>query len=211
MNKIFGSVVRMFLIALVFTTFVSVVKLLSENRIERNQQVKLQRTILNVLGLTVKGKTNPEDIFNIFNERVKPITFDNKIVYIGYEKNGRDIKGYAFSVGGPGFWGPVECMVAINPDATKMLGIAFYKQSETPGLGARITEDWFSKQFKGLRLFPIDQGKNIFYLTPHKMGKPPGDLDAITGATGTSTAVEKFLNRELKIFLKRFRSNFIKD
>jgi Na+-transporting NADH:ubiquinone oxidoreductase subunit C len=93
-------------------------------------------------------------------------------------------------------------MVGVDPEVTKVLGIAFTKHSETPGLGGRITEDWFSSQFKGLPLHPIDGDKKIFYLKPAGTTGAPNELDAITGATNTSSAVEAFLNDDLDYFLK---------
>jgi len=93
-------------------------------------------------------------------------------------------------------------MVAVGPEASKILGIAFHKHTETPGLGARMTEAWFTNQFKGLPLYPIEGEKRIFYLKTAGTEKAHNELDAITGATGTSRAVEAFLNKELDHFLK---------
>jgi Na+-transporting NADH:ubiquinone oxidoreductase subunit C len=93
-------------------------------------------------------------------------------------------------------------MVGVDPHATKILGIAFYKHTETPGLGGRITEDWFSSQFKGLPLHPIEGDQKIFYIKPAGTRGAPNELDAITGATNTSSAVEAFLNDDLDYFLK---------
>jgi Na+-transporting NADH:ubiquinone oxidoreductase subunit C len=93
-------------------------------------------------------------------------------------------------------------MVGVGPEGKEILGIAFYSHSETPGLGGRISEDWFAGQFAGLPLHPIAGDRKIFYLVPAGTGKNPGQLDAITGATGTSRAVEAFLNRDLDGFLK---------
>jgi Na+-transporting NADH:ubiquinone oxidoreductase subunit C len=123
-------------------------------------------------------------------------------LYVGYEQEGQTIKGYALAVGGPGFWGPIQGMVGISPDATRVLGIAFIKHSETPGLGGRITESWFTDQFKDLPLYPIKGDQNIFYLKPAGTARAANELDAITGATNTSSAVEAFLNQELDHFLK---------
>ena len=204
MRKILNSMGYMFIITLFFTSLVSAVRLSNEDRIERNRQVKLQKTILRVLGISPHGKSDAEDIFRVFNRRIETIRVRDRNFYIGYDEDGRSIKGYAFPVGGPGFWGPIQGMVAVDPKASKILGIAFYKHSETPGLGGRISEKWFADQFKGLPLHPMEGGKMIFYLTPRGTGKASNELDAITGATGTSHAVEAFLNNELDMFLKNF-------
>jgi Na+-transporting NADH:ubiquinone oxidoreductase subunit C len=142
------------------------------------------------------------DVVRTFETRVERVEVKEKDLYVGYEKDGKTVRGYAFPVGGPGFWGPISGMVAVDPEASKILGIAFYRHSETPGLGGRMTEDWFTKQFIGLPLYPIEGDKKIFYLRTTATKKGPNELDAITGATGTSRGIEGFLNEELDRFLK---------
>ena len=202
MKKQLRSVVYMFLISLFFASLVSAVMYLNEKKIVSNQALKLQRIILKVLDIAAEKNTADDQISRLFLERVKDIRVGDRILYVGYGEDGHTILGYAFPVGGPGFWGPIQGMVGVDPDATKVLGIAFYKHTETPGLGGRITEDWFSDQFNGLRLFPIEGDQKIFYLKPAGTTGAPNELDAITGATNTSSAVEAFLNDELDYFLK---------
>ncbi len=202
MTKQLRSVVYMFLISLFFASLVSAVKHLNEKTIASNQALKLQRIILKVLEIPIEKNTPDDQISRLFMERIKNIQVEDRILYVGYEEDAHTILGYAFPVGGPGFWGPIQGMVGVDPEVTKVLGIAFTKHSETPGLGGRITEDWFSSQFKGLPLHPIDGDKKIFYLKPAGTTGAPNELDAITGATNTSSAVEAFLNDELDYFLR---------
>lgn len=193
----------MFLITLCFTSMVSAVKFFNEGRIQRNEALKLQRIILKVLNIPIKENISDEHLLKVFESRVKSIQVEDTNLYVGYEKDAQAIIGYAFPVGGPGFWGPISGMVAVNPQASRILGIAFYKHSETPGLGGRLTEEWFTNQFAGIPLYPIEGEKNIFYLKPQGGKKAPNELDAITGATGTSRAVESFLNQDLDHFMKQ--------
>jgi Na+-transporting NADH:ubiquinone oxidoreductase subunit C len=202
MKKKAISIFYMFSITLFFASLVSAVKYFNEKKIELNQTIKLQRIILKVLGVPINEGATDVDLFELFKQRVKEIQIDEKNLYIGYKQDGRTIQGYAFPVGGPGFWGPIKGMVGIDPKGKKILGIAFYQHNETPGLGGRITEEWFSDQFKGLSLFPIEGDQNIFYLNTEGTGGAPNELDAITGATNTSSAVEEFLNQELDFFLR---------
>jgi Na+-transporting NADH:ubiquinone oxidoreductase subunit C len=202
MTKRVLSVVYMFLITLFFASLVSAVKLMNDKRIERNQTIKLQSIILRVLQIPAQEQMPEQALSRLFADRVKEIDVQGKTLYVGYEEDGRTIRGYALPVGGPGFWGPIQGMVGIAPDAAKVLGIAFIKHSETPGLGGRITESWFTDQFEDLPLFPIEGERNIFYLKPEGTSRAANELDAITGATNTSSAVETFMNRELDHFLK---------
>ncbi len=202
MKKQALSIVYMFLITLFFASLVSAVKFLNEAKIETNRIVKLRRIILEVLDIPVREAISIENLMRLFTAQIKDIQIGQRTLYIGYEEDGRTIRGYAVPVGGPGFWGPIQGMVGVTPDAAKVIGLAFYKHNETPGLGGRITEDWFSAQFKGLPLYPIEGGQNIFYLTVEGTQKGANELDAITGATNTSSAVELFLNQELDFFLR---------
>jgi Na+-transporting NADH:ubiquinone oxidoreductase subunit C len=202
MKKRLFSIAYMFLITLVFTSIVSGVKVLNEERIESNQKAKLQRIILDVLQISDKGELSDEKVNQLYETRIKSIQVERKTLYLGFKKDGKTILGYAFPIGGPGFWGPILGMVAVDPEASKLMGIAFYKHAETPGLGGRITEDWFKAQFENLPIFPVEKGKKIFYLKPEGTGQAPNELDAITGATGTSRGVEGFLNNELDRYLR---------
>ncbi|MGD8539755.1 MAG: FMN-binding protein [Candidatus Aminicenantes bacterium] len=202
MIKQLRSVVYMFVIAIFFASLVSAVKFLNDKRIRTNEAIRLQKIVLEVLNIPVEKDEVDEHISTLFLERIKDIEVGAKVLYVGYEEDGRTIQGYAFPVGGPGFWGPIQGMVGVDPHATKILGITFYKHTETPGLGGRITEDWFTRQFKDLPLHPIEGDQMIFYLKPAGIRGAPNELDAITGATNTSSAVEAFLNNELDHFLK---------
>lgn len=204
MKKRLFSIAYMFFLTLFFTSVVSAVKFFNEERIQRNENIKLQRIILRVLNVPVRKETSDEEVIEVFGNRIKSIELKGKTFYAAYASNGETITGYAFPVGGAGFWGPISGMVAVDPNGSKLIGLAFNKHSETPGLGARITEDWFTRQFKGLPLLPIEGDRKIFYLKLSGSKERPNELDAITGATGTSRAVETFLNEELDNFLKNF-------
>jgi Na+-transporting NADH:ubiquinone oxidoreductase subunit C len=201
MKKQALSVAYMFALTLCFTFMVSAVKYINDDRILRNQQIKLQKIILQVLNIETDKNLPDQDVAEIFEKRVRTVQARDRNVYLGYEEDEETLMGYAFPVGGPGFWGPIYGMAAVNPTATKLIGLAFYKHSETPGLGARISDASFTDQFADLPVFPIEGEDKIFYLKPAETGKKRNELDAVTGATGTSRAVELFLNREIDLFL----------
>ena len=104
------------------------------------------------------------------------------IVYEGLNADG-EVIGYITTVTVTGFAGPVEITVASDAEA-KLFGInvggaAF---EETPGLGAKSKEPAFMDQFAGKQL-PVDLTKN------------EGEIDAITAATITSSAVVRGVNQ----------------
>lgn len=198
------SVLFMFVLTLAFTALVGGVRSLSQDRIERNQDLKLQRVILDVLGLDRAQELTDQEVADQFAKRVRVVRKGDRLLYLALEKGrGRDkVVGAAFPVGGQGFWGPIKGIVAVDPQGKRITGLAFYKHNETPGLGGRMTEPWFQNQFKGLTLRPLDKGRKTFFLKPAGTSQKPEELDAITGATQSSQAIERFLNKELDYFLK---------
>lgn len=195
------SVVYMFFLTLIFTSIVSVVKHVSAERIRLNEEVKLQSVVLDALGIKVpEERSRNEAVTALFGERVRRVEGEARTIYAGYDETGKEIVGYAFPAGGPGFWGPIDAMVGVDAGTTEIVGLSFPRHSETPGLGARMTEPQFRDQFRGLSLRKRAGGV-YFRLVPPGSADGPGELDAITGATMTSKAIERFLNRELDSFV----------
>lgn len=196
------SVIYMFLLTLFFTSVVSGIKLSTGGRISTNEKVKLQRIILGVLKYDGVEAASDREVLKLFQNRIRPVEIREGILYAGYEKDGKRLRGIAFHVGGPGFWGPISGMVGVDSRAEKVIGVNFYRHSETPGLGGRMTERWFRAQFEGLSLTPGKGQPKLFLLKTSGTKKAPNELDAITGATGTSRGIEAFLNRDLERFRK---------
>lgn len=195
------SIVYMFLLTFFFTAIVSGIHEINRERIAINEEIKLQRVILKVLGIQMPPEITDVQIRQIFDERVKPVKGRGRILYRGFEEDRKTLIGYAFPLFGPGFWGPVYGMMAVDPELKKVIGIAFYQHSETPGLGGRITEAWFENQFKGKLLSPPGEKKRYFHLVPPGTSKAENEVDAVTGATGTSRAVERLIDKNLKDYL----------
>lgn len=107
---------------------------------------------------------------------------------------GGTLIGWAIPTVGGGFQGNIGIMFGLTPDGAAMTGLVVIESVETPGLGARITEAHFSEQFAGL-----DVTGKITYVKNRSPEKPraPGQIDAITGATISSTAVVRIVNETL--------------
>ncbi len=105
---------------------------------------------------------------------------------------------YAVPINGPGLWGSISGYIGVSEDLTKTTGLEFIKQDETPGLGGRITEDAYKNQFRGLDISNYTD-KNIVINRPAS----GGNIDAISGATQTSTFVVNMINEDLDEFIKK--------
>jgi len=84
--------------------------------------------------------------------------------------------GYAFMAVGKGYGGDIDVLVGLE-DETTVKGITIISQSETPGLGSRITGSSFADGFVGLDISDV------------ALKQDGGQVDAITGATISSRAV----------------------
>ena len=97
---------------------------------------------------------------------------------------------YVIPIYGAGLWGPIWGYVAVNDDGETIYGANFSHQGETPGLGARITEESFQKQYEQKHLYKEGVFKCVSVM---KKGQTPTDgsdyVDAISGATITSRGV----------------------
>ncbi|MDL2312919.1 NADH:ubiquinone reductase (Na(+)-transporting) subunit C [Bacteroidales bacterium OttesenSCG-928-B11] len=104
---------------------------------------------------------------------------------------------YVISLEGNGLWGPIWGYMAIAEDLNTVTGVVFDHKSETPGLGAEITEAGFSSQFSGKMLF--DEAGNFTSIKVVKGGvlnskiDPKHAVDAISGGTITCQSVEEMI------------------
>ena len=100
------------------------------------------------------------------------------------------MKAYALTIKGSGLWGPIEGIIGVTPDFKETTGIEFLEQSETPGLGGRISESAYKEQYRGAKVDDIR-----------------GTVDAISGATGTSSSVYNLVDSNIAEFIKNQGDN----
>lgn len=99
-------------------------------------------------------------------------------------RSGSSVVGAAVaSETGSGYGGPISVMVGFDASGA-VTGVSVLAHTETPGLGARITEGAFLQQFVGAR--PGGE--------PLAVIKDGGAVDAITAATISSRAVCDAIN-----------------
>ncbi|MBV6825155.1 RnfABCDGE type electron transport complex subunit G [Pseudomonas sp. PD9R] len=123
------------------------------------------------------------------------ITLTNSTLLGGYRATKAD-KPYAVLLRCQtlGYAGAIELLIAIDSNG-RLVGVKTLKQSETPGLGARIA-DWpnaWLQMFSGKsRAEPGDNG--------WALKKDQGQFDQIAGATITSRAVINATHDALRYF-----------
>lgn len=120
-------------------------------------------------------------------------------VPVFFNRDGEEVSSLAVeAIGKGGFGGDLKIMVGVDLKNGRMTGMEAVSHSETPGLGARIEEPGFRKQWKGL---PIDQ--------PVAITADGGSIDAISGASTTSRAAVNGTNDVLD-FVKENKDEILK-
>ena len=101
---------------------------------------------------------------------------------------------YVLPVYGAGLWGPIWGYIAVNDDGNTIYGANFSHEGETPGLGARITEQSFQDLFVDKHLFVDGDFKSVAVLKKgQKATNGAEQIDALTGATITSRGVSDMM------------------
>lgn len=118
---------------------------------------------------------------------------DGGIEYYTAIKGG-ETAAYIFTESAKGYGGDVSVMTAVKPDGT-VAGVAILDVSgETPGLGQNAAKESFYSQYAGL--------KRGVSLLKNGANAENNEVDAVTGATITSTAVTRAVNAALDDFEK---------
>ncbi|MCQ2440552.1 MAG: RnfABCDGE type electron transport complex subunit G [Clostridia bacterium] len=133
-----------------------------------------------------------------YKRETKDITFDggdtSETVTYYTAKNSKKIIGYIFVMNEKGYGGDVSVMTAINTDGTVKAVDILDVSNETPGLGQNSKKESFYSQYKGL--------KNNISVVKNSTDSSNNEIQAVTGATITSKAVTKAVNKSLEAFKK---------
>lgn len=113
-------------------------------------------------------------------------------------------EGYVIPVNGLGLWDAIYGYLALKPDGNTVIGISWYDQKETPGLGANIAEKPWQMNFPGKKIFQESPGGTAdlktaplgIVVVKGKVADVYGDLpksksavDGMAGATLTGNGV----------------------
>ncbi|MBI9097143.1 MAG: FMN-binding protein [Spirochaetaceae bacterium] len=146
--------------------------------IERNQAVKLQKTVLSAFGYSYDA----DNLDEMYNKNITALGEGETLHYKG--ENGL----IAFPYKGKGFQGEITGIIAMEADIQTISGLAILSQVETPGLGSRIGEESFLSQFPGQKFSP----ELVF--TSAGNAESQNEIDGISGATLSSKAIINILN-----------------
>ena len=156
-----------------------------------------------VAGVTLAG-TNYFTIKKIVSQKLKaenaalkevlPVAFCFEVKN-NFPKNGFDEKnnivGYVLKVTATGYSSQIEALVGLDRDF-KVTGVKILSQTETPGLGSKISEKYFLSQFIGKFSEKIILKKD----------DKAGEINGITSATISSRAITDAIRKNIDEFKK---------
>lgn len=194
--------------SLIFTAAIMSLDAASRPTVRQNELVARQRAIVELFDLGNTDEMTSDQIISVYEKQVAPVEQNDGVLTdpnsgqsyptLKAVDDGGTLIGYAFPVSGTGFWARITGYAALTPDLDEIVGVTFLQHQETPGLGGRLTEAAFRDAFEGMPATVPDDGGPI--LTVGGGRDPQRNVDAITGATGTSRAVERFLNQDIRQF-----------
>jgi len=173
-KNIFKDIIYPVLI-LAAVCFVITLLLVLTNRLTKD------RITLNAIDLEAAG-----ELLDFDKEKVKV----NQLSDIAYELTENDeVKGYIFISESSGYGGPVKVMTGLKADGS-VSGVKILENSETPGLGGKIQDESFLRQFINDTF--IEQ-----FVVVKNEKQNDNEIQAITGATRSSNAVTDAVNKSI--------------
>ena len=111
---------------------------------------------------------------------------------IGYDENGKEI-GMVFTTTAKSYGGEIIVMTGVDMEG-KITGVKLLQITDTPGLGMNADKPEFRDKFIGMS----DEIK----ILKNSANAANNEIDALSGATISSNAVEEAVNKALDSFAK---------
>ncbi len=186
-------IVTILVLSSILTTILLAVDFYTAPLIERNDEIKKKKSILNAFDIPYELESLDEVYQQNITESKINIEDEEKGIYQTQDGS------VAFQFSGSGLWGDIIGILAFEPDLTTIKGITIIKQEETPGLGGRITEIEYLDSFINKIIVP--GLTNV----PNGTAANQNEVDSITGATMTCNAFIDILNEQADTYLNILR------
>ena len=184
-----------FIVCILFVFPLALANEFTRDKVEANRRLFERSAVLSALGLEY---SSPSEVDTLYEKSVTTTGSGIEEVFRA-ELEGR--VRYARRFIGPGLWGTITGIVAVDASVERIAGLQIVSHNETPGLGGRIDENWFKAQFAGEKVG--DAGIRVRVGTGKGDGDPEnGEVDAVTGASRTSQAIETLVNEQIAAFRK---------
>ncbi len=200
-------------------------------RIAEYHEIKLKKSVLEIFDIPYRDEekrffgfkfkiVDKKDIRKVFEKNIiieilpeihipkepneKPERDEKGKELFKYYKDG-ELQGIGFVATRLGYGfnkaAEISLFICVGSDLETIKGIEALDHAETPGLGGRMTEDEFKRQFIGKKLKPK------ISLVRGRETVGPDEVHAITGASYTSKGIEDIINEAMKTFWQEMEAN----
>lgn len=158
---------------------------------------RISSTVVDISGKEITKKGITAEKVEIAKDYKKTAEERSYPVFIFHAEGKPDqIESYIFPMYGAGLWDAIWGYVALETDLNTIAGITLAHASETPGLGARITEGKVQARYVGKKIFD-ESGTLIAVMMQKGEGKKYDSdahkVDGMSGATITGNGVNNML------------------
>jgi Na+-transporting NADH:ubiquinone oxidoreductase subunit C len=119
-----------------------------------------------------------------------------KYMVVFHQKEGDAIDKYILPIYGKGLYSTLYGVIALAPDLKTIVGISFYEQAETPGLGGEVDNPKWKKSWKGKQAFDENGNLRIEVLkgaVDRSRPEAKYQIDGLSGATMTTVGVDQLV------------------
>jgi len=165
--------------------------LLTFNRIRSNTEVIMKESIAELL-----PSIDKQVVYRIEANGELTILHglegEGQRLFAGFDAAGKFL-GVVLEANGRGYADVIVAMYAYAPESKTITGFKVVEMHETPGLGDRIGSDpQFAENFKAL------DTSHAIAAVKHGTKKSPWEIDALSGATISSRAVGRMLQKSIE-------------
>ena len=191
-NSNIYTFVYMTVVVIIVAVLLAVVSQALAPKQQANILLDKQKQILGALKVDYTNADPAEVYYTLVQDT---LTYGEQEVYVA---NLNGATKYILPLSGKGLWGGIGGYLALDADKNTIYGVNFNHESETPGLGAKIVEPEFRSQFEGKHIRNAEGAVvSVAVLKAGKHAEGQEQVDAISGATITSSGVSTMLHEEL--------------
>ena len=214
-NKNLYTVIYSTILVVVVAVVLALASYLLKDKQERNIEIETKQMVLKSVHLGTEAATAADKakyIEDLYSKYIKDTSIQEGDITLQLYICTLDSKEklYILPVHGTGLWGPIWGYIAMKNDFNTIFGATLDHKGETPGLGAEINTPEFCKQFEGKQIFENGKFVSILVVKGGADPKAVNQIDAISGGTITSKAVEAMLQSNLTEYLSFFKANLNK-
>ncbi len=181
-----------------------------KSEIAEMYEQRVKESVVNSKGETVEGlAANAVKLKNEYKKLAKNGSLKegesiNLPVYMVMNSDASEVEFYVVPTYGFGLWDNIWGYVALQKDLNTINGVVLDHKGETPGLGARITDEKVQNRYRSGKT--IFEGDKLVSVTMKKgegndYSSDPHAVDGMSGATLTADGVNNMMSNYMNLYL----------